>query len=107
MSISELFNTFQEEFKEDELRGEFVLQGNVMIWSYNLSADDEDEFDCIADNDEDISGFEIECDEELLLEAYHEDIEKVKLFLDELNETENWNFSEHETVDDVILFKLF
>ena len=84
MNINELFDKFQEEFEEDELRGEFVLQGNVIIWSFNLSDE-----------------------EELLIDAYHEDLEKIQLFLDELNEMENLNFSDYEIVDDVILLKIF
>lgn len=107
MNINELFEKIQNKFEEDELRGEIILQGNVIIWSYNLS-DDEDEFNCIEeDNDEYVFNYENRCDEEILIEAHHEDLENIQLFLDELDELRNWNFSDYEIVDDVILFKLF
>ena len=107
MNISELFKKIQDEFDVDEIKGEYILQGNVIIWSYNLS-DDDDEFEYVVeDNEEFIFNYECECDEELLIEAYHEDVENLKLFLDGINELENWNISEYEVVDDVILFKLF
>jgi hypothetical protein len=107
MNISELFEKIQNNFDEDELRGEIILQGNVIIWSYNLS-DDEDDFNCSEeDSDEDIFNYENRCDEELLIEAHHEDLENIQLFLDELDELRNWSFSDYEIVDNVILFKLF
>lgn len=107
MNISELFKKIQDEFDVDEIKGEYILQGNVIIWSYNLS-DDDDEFEYVEeDNEEFIFNYECECDEELLIEAYHEDVENLKLFLDSMNELEKWNISDYEVVDDVILFKLF
>lgn len=107
MNINELFNKFQDKFEEDELRGEFVLQGNVVIWSFNLS-DDEELLDCIEEEDDEyVFNYDSKCDEELLIEAYHQDLEKIQLFLDELNEMENLSFSDYEVVDDVILFKIF
>ena len=107
MDINELFEKIQEEFHPDELRGEFTLQGNLIIWSFNLS-DDVDEFDYVEeDGDEYVFNYDSECSEELLVEAYHEDIEQVRLFLDEIEETDNWTFSDYEIVDEVILFKIF
>jgi hypothetical protein len=107
MNINELFNEFQNEFEEDELRGEFILQGNVIIWSFNLS-DDEDILDCVEEEDDEyVFNYDSKCDEELLIEAYHQDLDKIQLFLDELNEMENTSFSDYEIVDDVILFKIF
>lgn len=107
MNINELFNKFQDKFEEDELRGEFVLQGNVAIWSFNLS-DDEELLDCVEEEDDEyVFNYDSKCDEELLIEAYHQDLEKIQLFLDELNEMENLSFSDYEVIDDVILFKIF
>jgi hypothetical protein len=107
MNINELFNEFQNEFEENELRGEFILQGNVIIWSFNLS-DDEDILDCVEEEDDEyVFNYDSKCDEELLIEAYHQDLDKIQLFLDELNEMENTSFSDYEIVDDVILFKIF
>lgn len=106
MNINELFEKIQKEFQEDELRGEFVLQGNLIIWSFNLT-DDMDELDYVEEGEEYEFDFETECSEELLLEAYHEDIEQVKLFFDEIEQIDKWTFSDYEIVDDVILFKIF
>lgn len=107
MDINELFDKIQKKFDEDELRGEFILQEGLIIWSFNL-CDDVDEFDYIEeDNEEYIFNYEGECSEEILIEAYHEDVEKTKLFLDEIEEVDNWTLTDYEIVDDVILFKVF
>ena len=107
MNINELFEEIQNEFHPEELRGEFLLQGNVIIWSYNLSDDAEDLTEFDEDEEEFAFGFETESSEELLLEAYKEDFIKIEEFLDEIDEINNWTLTEVEFVDEVALFKLF
>jgi len=106
MNISELFETIQNEFLPEELNGEFLLHGNVIIWSYNLTEDSE-ELLYLDEDEEDGFSFEATSSEELLQEAYQEDLEKVQQFLDGIEETDNWNFSDSEVLDDVIVFKIF
>ena len=107
MNINELFEKIQNEFDDDDLKGELIIQGNVIIWSFNLS-DDIDEFDYVEeDNDEHVFNYEAQSDEERLIEVYHEDVENIKLFFDELGEIDKWTFSDYEIVDEVILFKIF
>ena len=106
MNINELFETIQDEFIPEELNGEFLLHGNVIIWSYNLS-DDTEEIMYDEDDEENLFTFDAESSEELLLEAYQEDHEKAQQFLDSIEETDNWTFSDSEVVDDVIVFKIF
>ena len=106
MNINELFETIQDEFVPEELNGEFLLHGNVIIWSYNLTEDSE-EITYLDDDEEETFSFEASSSEELLQEAHHEDLEKLQLFLDSVEESDNWTFSDSEVVDDVIVFKIF
>jgi len=106
MNISELFEAIQDELVSDEINGDFLIHGNVIIWSYNLT-DDSEEINYSDDEEEEGFSFEASSSEELLQEAYREDLEKVQLFLDSIEETYNWSFSEGEIVDDVIVFKIF
>ena len=106
MNINELFETIQDEFVPEELNGEFLLHGNVIIWSYNLTEDSE-EFVYLDEEEEETFSFEASSSEELLQEAYQEDLERLQMFLDGIEETDNWTFSDSEVVDDVIVFKIF
>ena len=106
MNISELFETIQNEFLPEELNGEFLLHGNVIIWSYNLTEDSE-ELLFLDEDEEELFSFEATSSEELLQEACQEDLEKVQQFLDSIEEMDNWSFSDSEVLDDVIVFKIF
>jgi len=106
MNISELFETIQNEFLPEELNGEFLLHGNVIIWSYNLTEDSE-ELLYLDEDEEELFSFEATSSEELLQEACQEDLEKVQQFLDSIEEMDNWSFSDSEVLDDVIVFKIF
>ena len=106
MNINELFETIQDEFVPEELNGEFLLHGNVIIWSYNLTEDSE-EIVYLNDDEEETFSFEASSSEELLQEAHQEDLEKLQFLIDGVEETDNWTFSDSEVVDDVIVFKIF
>lgn len=106
MNINELFETIQNEFHPEELNGEFLLHGNVIIWSCNLTEDSE-EINYLDEDDEESFDFEAVSSEELLQEAYQDDFNKLQEFLDGIEETDNWTFSDSEIVDDVIVFKIF
>lgn len=105
MNINELFETIQDEFVPEEINGEFLLHGNVIIWSYDLTENSE-EIDYQDDDDESF-GFEASSSEELLHEVHQEVLEKLQQFLDGIEETDNWTFSDSEVIDDVITFKIF
>jgi hypothetical protein len=107
MNISELFEKIQDEFLPEELNGEFQLQDGSIVWTYNLNNDSE-EID-YTDNDEEDSMFNFNSTspEELLQDAYDEDLEKVQEFLDEIEESDNWSFSDPETIENIISFKIF
>ena len=106
MNINELFEEIQDEFIPEELNGEFLLQGNCIVWSYNLD-DDAEDIEYGEDDDENFFNFEASSSEELLLEAYQEDLEKIQDLLDENNETDNWTFSDTNTNENIISFKIF
>ena len=86
MNINELFEEIQDEFIPEELNGEFLLQGSSIVWSYDLENASE-EIDYDDDDEDNMFGFESMSSEELLLEAYREDLEKLQDLLDEKNET--------------------
>jgi hypothetical protein len=55
MNISELFECIQDKFLPEDLNGEFVLQGNCIIWEYNLDNDSEEIVIPKGDDDEDMA----------------------------------------------------
>jgi len=107
MNINELFEKIQDKFLPEELNGEFQLQGNCIVWTYNIENDSEEIPPPIDDEDELHFNFESISAEELLQEAFNSDSEKFKELLDELDESDNWTISESETNENVISFKIF
>ena len=105
MNINELFEEIQDEFVPEELNGEFLLQRNLIVWSYNLD-DNSEEIEYNEDEDDNMFGFDSLSGEELLLEAYQEDLEKFNDLLDRLEETSNWSLSETETIENIISFNI-
>ena len=106
MYINELFEKIQNEFLLDELNGEFLLEKNYIIWLYYLDEDSE-EIECHDENDENVFNFETNSSEELLQEAYQEDLEKLENLLDEIEEIDMWNISDFEITENTISFKIF
>ena len=89
------------------LNGEFLLHDTIIIWSHKLSEDtDEENYLTNYDDDESLS-FETTTDEELLQEGYQHDYNKLQEFLDNIEQTDNWSYSDSEVIDDVIVFKIF
>ncbi len=109
MNINELFGKLVERFGEDEIKGEFTLNGNCIIWEYNLDNNSEEIQMPISDGDDDEITFDFDAvsPEELLQEAYNEVLALLELFFDELEETDNWTFSDSDVVDNTISFKIF
>jgi hypothetical protein len=92
----------------NELKGELIVKGNCIIWTYDLNKNSEEiEAPTDEDGEEPEFNFDASSPEELLLEAYQEDLEAIEGFLDELEEFDNWTFSEPETSNTVISFKIF
>ena len=108
MNINELFGKIQEGMFLNELNGELIIKGNCIIWTYDLNKNSE-EIEAPSDEDSEELEFDFESSssQELLLEAYHKDLEAIELFLDELEDYDNWTISEPETSDTVISFKIF
>ena len=105
MNINELFEELQNEFIPDEINGEFTLMGNCIVWSYNLD-DDAEEIDNFDEDDDNPFSFEETSSVELLIEAHMDDLEKLREFLDEIEETDMWSFSDTDVVDNIISFKI-
>jgi len=108
MSINELFDKLQEEGLTEDLNGEMVIKGNCIIWTYDLIKNSEEIDAPSGDEDEEPEfSFETSSPEELLLEAYTEDLEELQEFLDEYEEIDSWTFSEPETSETNISFRIF
>jgi hypothetical protein len=111
MNINELYEIIQDRFPADDIKGEFTLQGNCISWSYELENDNFDYTSTIYTDDEEDDLLDFQFDspssEELLLESYEGDFQKLEMLLDELDETENWTISDSEIIDDTISFKIF
>jgi hypothetical protein len=107
MKVNELFEKIEERFLPEDLNGEFQLQGNCIIWTYNLDNDSE-EINFPEDDEDELSfNFEASSPAELLQEACDDDMDEIKGFLDELDEYDYWTFSEPETIGNIISFKIF
>jgi hypothetical protein len=108
MNVNELFEKIQDNFLPEELNGEFTLQGNCIIWTYDLDDNDSEEISTPNEDEDELGfGFETASSEELLHEAYDDDLERLEGLLDELEENDNWSFSEPEIAESVISFKIF
>ncbi len=108
MNINELFDKIHENGLSESLDGELIIKGNCIIWTYDLNKNSEEiEAPLDEEGDELEFDFESSSSQELLLEAYHKDLEAIELFLDEIEESENWTISEPETSDTIISFKIF
>lgn len=107
MNISELFENIQDNFLPEELNGEFTLQGNCIVWTYCLDDDCEDIETINEEDDDPTFSFEAQSMEELLQEAYDEDVEAINGLLDTLEESDNWSFSEPDIIENVISFRIF
>jgi len=107
MNINELLEKLQERFLPEDLKGEFTAHGNCIIWEYNLDNDVEEIEVPEADGDELEFDFESLSSEELLQEAYNKDHELLEVFLDEIDEFNNWTISDPEINENIISFKIF
>jgi len=105
MNISELFEAIQDELLLDDLNGEFLLDEDIIIWSYNITEDSEEaEY---LDDDEESFNYTVVSSEEALQETYQEDFTKLEEFLNDTEEIDNWTLSDSEIVDGVIVFKIY
>ncbi len=107
MNINELFEIIQNKLSPEDLKGEFTLHGNCIIWTYNLDNDLNEIEIPNEDDDEQDFGFEAQSSEELLQEAYDKDFILLEGLFDEIDESDNWSFSEPETNKNIISFKIF
>jgi hypothetical protein len=107
MNISELFEELQDNILE-ELNGELILEGNCIIWSYDLDRDGATQDLEVNDDDE------IEFDfasatspEELLRQGYDEDLIIIEAHIAQLDDYADWSYSDPEIGDSQISFKIF
>lgn len=116
MNIKELLEKIQDNFitkdlngePVSQLNGELILHGNCIVYEYSLDKDSEEiEIPIDEQDDELYFNFEASSSEELLQETYKEDLDLIEVFLDEIDELDNWTLSDPETNDNLISFKIF
>jgi hypothetical protein len=107
MNINELFEKIQEKFLPEDLNGEYQLQGNCIVWTYNLDEDCEEINTPNGEDDESNYCFDSTTPEEQLISAYGEDFKLLEEFFDEIEEDGEWSYSEPETGEYTISFKIF
>lgn len=106
MNINELFEELQDNIL-DELNGELILEGNCIIWSYDIDRDGMPIEEKTDDEDElEFDFSSIKSSEELLQDAYDEDLMSIQTYVDSLDE-DCWTFSDPEIGETVISFKIF
>jgi len=106
MKINELFEELQDNVLE-ELNGEIILEGNCIIWSYDIDRDGIAIIDDTEDDDDLEFDFDsIRSSEELLQEAYAEDLFSIQSYVDGLEEND-CTFSEPEIGETTISVKIF
>lgn len=105
MNIDKLYEAIQIDLIPRQLNGDFILYNNEIIWSYILETNEGLEF--FNDDDEESFSFENISSEEQLLEAYHDDYEKLHDFFDAIEQTNHWMFTDDEIIDNTINFKIY
>lgn len=107
MNINELFDKLQDNFGE-ELNGNLELDGNCIIWSYSINdyIDSLNDVDFDDEENDDIMNESLS-EEEILLEKYGNDYEKIQEFFDKMGNMESWYFSDSDILDNIISFKIF
>jgi len=107
MNISELFEKIQDCFMPEDLNGEITLHGNCITWSYTPDNENIDEQKFLDEDSDALFGFESTSSEELLQEVYKNDLMLLEELFDDLEEIDNWSFSEPDIVENNISFKIF
>jgi hypothetical protein len=107
MNINELFEDLQDNVLDD-LNGELILEKNCIIWSYDIDRDG-----AMVENEsnDDIDEFEycfssVNSSEEILQQAYNEDLSIIETYIAELDDNANWSFSDPKIGESVISFKI-
>ena len=102
MNIKNLFE-FLEKNLLDEINGELILDGNQIIWTFDLNKDSE-EFD--ENNDCDEFSYNLQSNEEVLQEIYVEDLDCIVELISDFDDESTYTFSEPEIGECVISFKI-
>jgi len=105
MEIKELFNIMKNDYITEEILGEFYLEKNHILWSYDLNDELTDEFDEDGDYNEDYFNFDSKT-KETLLEVFNSVFDSYELFLDSINEYDNWMVSEPLIHENTITAKI-
>jgi len=109
MNILELFKKIEDSDLNININGEFEIHKKHILWKYELKDfEDDNNNDYYSDDEYDFDyGFDSISNEETLLEIYNEDLDRFELFLDEINEFNNFDISEPIIKKTSISFKIF
>jgi hypothetical protein len=104
MNINQLYELLIDELSEN-ITGFFELHNNTIIWLYtdNDIYESDDLLDYMFDDDESINVN----NEENLNDIYYEDKENIEIFLDSINEIDNFSLTDPDINNNSISFKIF
>lgn len=107
MNICELFEELQDNIFDD-LNGELSLEGNCIIWSYDLDRDGATpDLEVSDDDDVEFDFASSTSPEELLRQGYDEDLILIEAHIAQLDDYADWSFSDPELAETQISFKIF
>lgn len=112
MNIYELYNHLEIDDFSERIKGELKLIGNYIIWSFTLTETADETESHAYDYDEDdednyVSAFSYVSSEESLQDTCDADMEIIKQYINELDEFNDWTYSDPDVDDDTISFKIF
>lgn len=113
MTIRELFETLQDERLLERLKGELVLSGKFIVWTYDIIknseelGDDNDEGIDMLIADDEYNYNDYQSTEELLRQAYDEDLESIQDYITDLCDSIDRAYSDPKIGKTTISFRIF
>lgn len=106
MKVDNLLELIQSNPESEELKGEFSLLNNSIVWSFKLDETNNGDHN-MFDEDDEYGYFDAPTIEEQLQESYLHDYDKINLILDKIDESYNWGFTEPDVLDNTISFEIY
>lgn len=113
MTIKELYEALQDGGLLEKLKGELILHGKFIVWTYDIiknseeiGDDNEEGIDMLIEEDE-YNYNDYESTEELLRQAYDEDLESIQDYINDLGDCIDRAYSDPKMGKTTISFRIF
>lgn len=107
MNINKLFENLQEEDFVEQLKGELSLEGNCIVWTFDINNNNHYNNEQAVFNDDDDDEFSFTSPAEIIQEAYDEDLLIIENLIADIDDTLEWTFSDPDVNETTISFKIF